>query len=268
MQMEAMVSKSQELVLLYGLKAIAALLILIFGRLAAIGIRTLVSRVLTRSHIDATLVAFATNVSYMALMVFVIITALGQLGVQTASFIAVIGAAGLAIGLALQGSLTNFAAGVLMIIFKPFKVGDYIEAAGTAGVVEEIGILMTELRSPDNKNVVVPNAKAMGDNIINYSAQATRRINLVISVSYSDDLDKVRKVLESILSDDARILQDPTPTIGVLELGDNGVNIAVRPWVKTADYWPVFFATQETIKKRFDAEGITIPFPQQDVHVH
>lgn len=266
--MEAMVSKSQELVLLYGLKAIAALLILIFGRLAAIGIRTLVSRVLTRSHIDATLVAFATNVSYMALMVFVIITALGQLGVQTASFIAVIGAAGLAIGLALQGSLTNFAAGVLMIIFKPFKVGDYIEAAGTAGVVEEIGILMTELRSPDNKNVVVPNAKAMGDNIINYSAQATRRINLVISVSYSDDLDKVRKVLESILSDDARILQDPTPTIGVLELGDNGVNIAVRPWVKTADYWPVFFATQETIKKRFDAEGITIPFPQQDVHVH
>ena len=256
------------MVLLYGLKAIAALLILIFGRLAAIGIRTLVSRVLTRSHIDATLVAFATNVSYMALMVFVIITALGQLGVQTASFIAVIGAAGLAIGLALQGSLTNFAAGVLMIIFKPFKVGDYIEAAGTAGVVEEIGILMTELRSPDNKNVVVPNAKAMGDNIINYSAQATRRINLVISVSYSDDLDKVRKVLESILSDDARILQDPTPTIGVLELGDNGVNIAVRPWVKTADYWPVFFATQETIKKRFDAEGITIPFPQQDVHVH
>jgi len=163
--MDEIAGKLQGLILLYGLKAIAGLLILIFGRFAAIGIRTLVNRVLTKSHVDATLVSFATNVSYVALMAFVIIAALGQLGVQTASFIAVIGAAGLAIGLALQGSLTNFAAGVLMIIFKPFRVGDYIEAGGTAGVVEEIGIFTIDLKSPDNKKVIVPNAKAMGDNI-------------------------------------------------------------------------------------------------------
>jgi small conductance mechanosensitive channel len=201
-------------------------------------------------------------------MAFVIIAAVGKLGVQTASFVAVIGAAGLAVGLALQGSLANFAAGVLMVIFKPFKVGDFIEAGGSTGVVEEIGIFTTELKSPDNKKIIVPNAKVTGDNIINYTAKDKRRVDIVAGVSYSSDLDKVRKVLEEILSGDDRILQEPAPTISVLELANSSVNFAVRPWVKPADYWDVFFAIQEKIKKSFDAEGIAIPFPQHDVHIY
>jgi small conductance mechanosensitive channel len=243
-------------------------LILVIGRFAAIGIRSFVRRLLTKSRVDTTLVGFITNLSYVAMMAFVIIAALGQLGVQTASFVAVLGAAGLAVGLALQGSLANFAAGVLMIIFKPFKVGDYIEAGGTAGTVEEIGIFSTELKSPDNKKVIVPNAKVTGDNIVNYTAKAQRRVDMIVGVSYSDDLDKVRKVLEAILSEDARILKEPAPIIGVLELANSSVNFAVRSWVNTADYWNVFIDNQEKIKKRFDAEGISIPFPQRDVHLH
>jgi small conductance mechanosensitive channel len=264
---EQVVVKLQEWITLYGLKVVAAVVILILGRIAAIAIRSLVKRVLKKSRVDETLVAFATSVSYVAAMAFVIIAALGQLGVQTASFVAVLGAAGLAVGLALQGSLANFAAGVLMIIFKPFKVGDFIEAGGTSGIVEEIGIFTTELKTPDNKKVIVPNAKATGDNITNFTANEKRRVDIVAGVSYGDDIDRVRGILAKILEEDERILKDPAPTIGVLELADSSVNFAVRPWVKTADYWDVFFATQEKIKKRFDAEGITIPFPQQDVHL-
>ena len=266
--MEQVVIKLQEWIALYGLKVIAAVAILVIGRFAAIGIRAFVKRLLQKTRVDETLVSFITSASYVTMMAFIIIAALGQLGVQTASFVVVLGAAGLAVGLALQGSLANFAAGVLMIIFKPFKVGDFIEAGGTSGVVEEIGIFTTEIKSPDDKKVIVPNAKVTGDNIVNYTAKDQRRVDIVAGVSYSDDLDKVRKVLEDILSDDERILQEPAPTIGVLELADSSVNFAVRPWVKTADYWDVFFATQENIKKRFDAEGIAIPFPQQDVHIH
>ena len=266
--MEHVVVKLQEWIVLYGLKVIAAVAILVIGRFAAIGLRSLVRRLLKKSLVDETLVSFITSVSYVAIMAFVIIAALGQLGIQTASFVAVLGAAGLAVGLALQGSLANFAAGLLMIIFKPFKVGDFIEAGGVSGIVEEIGIFTTELKSPDNKKIIVPNAKATADNIINYSANDQRRIDMVAGISYSDDLEKVRKILEGILSEDDRILQEPAPTIAVLELADSSVNFAVRPWVKTSEYWDVFFATQEKIKKRFDAEGITIPFPQQDVHIH
>jgi small conductance mechanosensitive channel len=266
--MEQVIAKLQEWIALYGLKVIMAAAILIIGRFAAIGIRSLVRRVMVKSRVDKTLVSFITNLAFVAIMAFVIIAALGQLGVQTASFVAVLGAAGLAVGLALQGSLANFAAGILMMIFKPFKVGDYIEAGGTSGAVVSIGIFTTELKSPDNKKVIVPNAKVTGDNITNFTANDQRRVDMVAGVSYSDNLDKVRKVLEGILAEDKRILKNPAPTIGVLELADSSVNFAVRPWVKTADYWDVYFATQEKIKKRFDAEGIAIPFPQQDVYIH
>jgi len=262
------VVKLQEWIVMYGLKVIAAAVILVIGYFVAKGVRSLLRRLLQKNRVDETLVSFIVSVSYVLIMAFVIIAALGKLGVHTASFVAVLGAAGLAIGLALQGSLANFAAGVLMIIFKPFKVGDFIEAGGTLGVVEQIGIFTTELRSPDNKKIIIPNAKVTADNISNYSAKDQRRVDIVAGVSYSDDLDKVRTVLERILSEDNRVLQEPAPTISVLELADSSVNFAVRPWVKTADYWDVFFAMQEKIKKVFDAEGITIPFPQQDVHVH
>ncbi len=266
--METIVIKLQDLIAFYGLKVIAAIVILVIGRYVAIGVRKLLRRVMRKSSVEETLVSFVSNVAYVALLAFIVIAALGQLGVHTASFVAVIGAAGLAIGLALQGSLANFAAGVLMIIFKPFKVGDYIEGGGTAGTVEEISIFTTVLKSPDNRKIIVPNAKMTGDNIVNYSAKEQRRIDIVAGVSYGDDLDKVRKVLEQILAEDARILKDPAPTIGVLALADSSINFAVRPWVKTGDYWPVYFDTHEKIKKRFDAEGISIPFPQRDVHLY
>lgn len=266
--MEQLAAKLQEWFALYGLKVIAAAVILIVGRFAAKGIRSLIRRILQKGHVDHVLVSFVSSLCYVAVIAFVIIAALGQLGVQTASFVAVVGAAGLAVGLALQGSLANFAAGVLMIIFKPFKVGDFVEGGGVAGVVEEMGIFTTELRSPDNKKIIVPNAKMTGDNIVNYTAKDIRRVDIVAGVSYGDDLDKVKKVLGEVLAEDERVLKDPAPTIGVLALADSSVNFAVRPWVKTADYWDVFFSTQENIKKRFDAEGICIPFPQRDVHLH
>lgn len=266
--MEQIGLKLQEWIALYGLKVIAAIAILVIGTFAAKIVRSIIRRLLQKSRVDEMLVSFIASLSYVALMAFIIIAALGKLGVQTASFVAVLAAAGLAIGLALQGSLANFAAGVLMIIFKPFKVGDLIEAGGTFGVVEGIGIFTTELKTADNRQVIVPNAKVTGDNIVNFSTKGQRRVDLVAGVSYSDNLDKVRKVLEEILAEDERILKDPAPTIGVLELADSSVNFAVRPWAKVEDYWGVFFDTQEKIKKRFDAEGISIPFPQRDVHMY
>lgn len=266
--MEEILVKLQEFVMFYGLNILSAILILIIGRIVVAMLIKLMKKVMLKSEIDDTLISFAASVSYVALMAFVFISALSKLGIQTASFIALIGAAGLAIGLALQGSLSNFASGVLLIIFKPFKLGDYIEGGGVAGVVDEIGIFTTSLKSPDNKKIIVPNSKMTGDNIVNYAAHDSRRVDLVVGVSYSDDLDKVRSVLQDILSNDERVLQEPQPTIAVVELADSSVNFVVRPWVKTPDYWDVFFAIQETVKKRFDTEGISIPFPQQDVHLH
>ena len=252
----------------YGIKIIAAIVIFVVGRWVARALRNAIKRMMTRGNVDETLISFVGNLTYIALLAFVIIAALNQLGIQTTSFIAVIGAAGLAIGLALQGSLANFAAGVLMLIFRPFKAGDYIEGAGVAGTVEEVQIFATRLKTPDNKTIIVPNAKMMGDNITNYSTKDTRRVDMVIGVGYGDDLKKVREILEDILAKDDRILEDPAPTIGVLELGDNSVNFAVRPWVKTQDYWGAYFDVTETVKRRFDEEGISIPYPQRDVHLY
>ncbi|MDH3558141.1 MAG: mechanosensitive ion channel [Deltaproteobacteria bacterium] len=252
----------------YGIKIIAAIVIFVVGRWVARALRNAIKRMMTRGNVDETLISFVGNLTYIALLAFVIIAALNQLGIQTTSFIAVIGAAGLAIGLALQGSLANFAAGVLMLIFRPFKAGDYIEGAGVAGTVEEVQIFATRLKTPDNKTIIVPNAKMMGDNITNYSTKDTRRVDMVIGVGYGDDLKKVREILEDILAKDDRILEDPAPTIGVLELGDNSVNFAVRPWVKKEDYWGAYFDVTETVKRRFDEEGISIPYPQRDVHLY
>lgn len=265
--MEKITEKLIELLYSYGPKVLAAVAILFFGWIAAVLVRKILGRIMLKSRVDRTLVSFVANVIYATVIAFVIIAALGQLGIQTASFVAIIGAAGLAVGLALQGSLSNFASGVLMVIFKPLKIGDYVDAGGTSGTVEEIGIFSTILKTPDNKKIIVPNSKITSDNITNYSVNDIRRVDIVAGVSYEDDLDKVRKVLEEILSADERILKDPKWRIAVLELADSSVNFAVRPWVKTADYWDVYFLLNETIKKRFDAEGISIPFPQTDVHM-
>ncbi len=252
----------------YGIKIIAALAIFIIGKWVSKWLTAVLRKMMRRSKVDETLVSFLGSLTYVGLMTFVIIAAVGELGIQTTSFVAIIGAAGLAVGLAFQGSLSNLASGVLLVIFKPFKLGDFVEGGGVMGVVEEIGIFTTVLKTPDNKKIIVPNSKITGGNIVNYSAEDKRRVDLVVGVSYEDNLDKVRRVLQDIIAADNRILEDPAPTIGVAELADSSVNFAVRPWVKTADYWDVFFALNETIKKRFDAEGISIPYPQQDVHLH
>jgi small conductance mechanosensitive channel len=272
-EITAMVSQEQVDVLVegaskFGLQIIAAIAVFIIGRWLARRISNLIERGLTRANTDPTLVGFFRNIAYFGLLVLVIIAAVGQLGVQTTSFIAVLGAAGLAVGLALQGSLANFAAGVLMIIFRPFKAGDFIEAAGTAGVVEEIQLFTTKMRTPDNKTIIIPNAQVTSGTITNYSARDTRRLDLVFGVSYTDDLDKVKRVIKEVLAEEKRLLDDPEPVIGLLNLGDSSVDFAVRPWVNSSDYWPVFFDLQEAMKKRFDREGISIPFPQRDVHLY
>jgi len=225
-------------------------------------------RVMQKQEIDKTLETFVANLVRMVLMVVVVIAAISALGIETTSFIAIFGAAGLAVGLALQGSLSNFAAGVLIVLFRPYRVGDFIEGAGIAGVVEQVQILTTVLKTGDNKQIIVPNGQIMDSIITNYSAKDTRRVDMVVGVSYDDDLDKVRSVLEELVAADDRILDDPACTIAVSELGDSSVNFVLRPWTNTADYWGVKFDLTEAIKKRFDKEGISFPFPQQDVHLY
>ncbi len=268
LNIETIIASLTDFATLYGLKVLAAILILFIGRIAAKIIKNLIAKVMTRAKVEQTLITFITNLIYVAITALIIVAALSKLGVQTASFVAVLGAAGLAVGLALQGSLSNFAAGVLLIIFKPFKVGDFINGGGGDGVVEEISIFTTTLKTVDNKTIIIPNAKLTGDNITNYTANKTRRLDLTAGVSYSDDLSKVKEVLYDIIKKDERILSDPAPFVGVSELADNSVNFTVRPWVKTTEYWDIFFDLQETIKKRFDQEGISIPFPQRDIHLY
>lgn len=266
--MEGILLTIQEKGLEIGLNLLYAIAILVIGRWIAMAIRGLLRKMLTGRKIDLTIVSFVCSMVYIALMTFVVLAALSKLGVQTTSFVAVIGAAGLAIGLALQGSLANFAAGFLMVIFRPFKVGDFIEGAGTAGIVEEIQVFTTQLKTPDNKTIIIPNAKLTGDNITNYSAKETRRVEFTPGVSYRADIRKVKEVLQGIVNSDGRILKDPAPQIALGELADSSVNFVVRVWVKTSDYWDVFFETMEKIKLRFDEEGIEIPFPQRDVHLY
>lgn len=266
--MEDLISKVWELLTIYGLKVIAAIVVFIAGRWIAKGLTKIAENVMNKKQVEPTIVSFAANMTYIALLVFVVLAALGQLGIQTTSFIAVIGAAGLAIGLALQGSLANFAAGFLMIIFRPFKVGDYIEGAGVTGTVEAIQIFTTQLQTPDNKTVIIPNAALTADNITNWSIKGTRRVDLVMGIGYGDDIDKAKKIMADVLEKDERILKDPAPKIAVVELADSSVNFVVRPWVKVEDYWDVYFDTTENIKKSFDDQGISIPFPQRDVHMY
>ena len=260
--------KVYELLTVYGLRIVAASAILIIGKLVAMGIRNVIRRMMEKSRVDQTLTGFVANLSYVALLAFVVVAALNQLVIQTASFIAVLGAAGLAVGLALQGSLSNFAAGVLMIIFRPFRVGDLVEGAGVTGVVEEIQIFTTQLRTPDNKTIIVPNSKMMSDNIVNYSVKGTRRVDMIFGIGYGDDIDKARSIIADILENDERVMKDPKPEILVSELADSSVNFTSRAWTKSDDYWGVYFETTEKVKKRFDAEGVSIPFPQRDVHVY
>ncbi|MEM7500965.1 MAG: mechanosensitive ion channel domain-containing protein [Pseudomonadota bacterium] len=251
-----------------GINLITAIVIFIVGRTIARMLSGAARKVMQRQEVDKILESFVSSLLYWALMTIVIIAAIDRLGVQTTSLIAVMGAAGLAVGLALQGSLSNFAAGVLIVLFRPYRVGDFIEAAGVAGVVLHVQILTTVLKTGDNKQIIIPNSEVMSSIITNYSANDTRRVDLTIGVSYDDNLDRVRTTLLEIVKADQRVLTDPECVIAVSELADSSVNFVVRPWVRTEDYWAVYFGLTETIKKRFDAEGISFPYPQQDVHIH
>jgi len=265
--MEDVLDKIYEYIATYGLNVLAAALIFFIGKWLARILTNLLEKMMQKTNLDATLVSFVKHISYIGLLVFVVIAALGKLGVQTTSFIAVIGAAGLAVGLALQGSLANFAAGVLLIIFKPFKVGDFIEGGGSLGTVKEVQIFNTIISTPDNRKVIIPNAKVTGDNITNFSAIDNRRVDLVFGISYSDDIKKAKEVLMGMIKGDERVLPEPEPVVAVSELGDSSVNLVCRPWVKPENSWGVYFETLEKGKMELEAAGMTIPFPQTDVHL-
>ncbi len=249
------------------LNLLAAAAIFIIGRFVANLVANLVYKAMEKGKVDKTLSKFVKNLLYTALLTFVIIAALGAIGVKTGSFIAIIGAAGLAVGLALQGSLSNFAAGVLMIIFKPIKVGDFVEVGGATGTVKEIAIFNTIIAGPDNVRIIVPNAQVTGGNIINYTVNGTRRVDLVLGVAYEDDIKKAKQVLLDVLKAHDKVLDTPEPFVGVLELADSSVNFAVRPWCKAAHYWDVYFDITENAKYALEENGLSIPFPQRDVHL-
>ncbi|MCG6929022.1 MAG: mechanosensitive ion channel [Desulfofustis sp.] len=258
----------EEIIVAWGLKIVAAGLILLIGNWLAKKIAAFFVMIMERNSVDVTLTKFLKNIIYYALLAAVIIAAAGQLGINTSSFLAVVGAAGLAIGLALKDSLSNFSAGVMLILFRPFKVGDAVTIAGETGTIEEITIFNTVMNTADNQKKIIPNGTVSSGTITNITANETRRIDLVVGIGYDDDLKKAQQVLQEVVVDEPRVLADPKVSIAVSELANSSVNFVVRPWVKTADYWDVRFSLIERIKIALDEAGITIPYPQQDVHLH
>lgn len=254
-------------VLPWSINIAMAILIFVIGRIIVKLIVSVIGKIMRRANMDNILVDFIQSIANGLLLLFVIVAAIDRLGVNTTSLVALVGAAGLAIGLALQGSLQNFAAGVMLIIFQPFKNGDFIEAAGTVGSVEKISIFSTILKTPDNKEVIVPNGDIYSGTITNYSARPTRRVDMEFGIGYQDDIQKARETMQKILDDDSRILAEPEPQILVIALADSSVNFAVRPWVNSADYWGVKCDVTEKVKLAFDANGISIPYPQMDLHI-
>lgn len=251
-----------------GPSIVVAILILIIGRWVAMWVADIGKRAMVKGKIDITLASFLSKLIYYALLAAVVIAAADQMGIKTTSFVAIFGAAGLAIGLALKDSLANFASGVMLILFRPFKVGDVVTAGGVTGKVQQIDIFSTIIMTADNQKIIVPNSGITSGVITNVNAEPTRRIDLVIGIGYDDDIRKAKATLERIIGADGRVLKDPAPTIAVAELADSSVNLVLRPWVKSEDYWDVRFNLVETIKLTFDEEGISFPFPQQDVHMH
>ena len=255
------------LVTTWGLSVVGALAVLILGRVVAGAVRRGVQRGLERAETDPSLVPFFASIAYYTVMAVVVIAVLGLFGIETTSLIAVLGAAGLAVGLALQGTLSNFAAGVMLLLFRPFRAGDYVEVAGTSGSVAEISIFTTILTTPDNVKIIVPNSTIWGETIKNYSANDTRRNDLVVGIAYGDDIGRAIEVINGVLAADSRVLKEPEPVVAVNELGDSSVNLVVRPWCNKGDYWPLRFDLQRTLKEQLEGAGLSIPFPQHDVHL-
>lgn len=268
MDPEMIMNKGYELVLTYGPKLVAAIVVLIIGSLVIKGLVAAFSKIVEKSGAEPSLLPFLQGIVEAILKVMLLISVLGMIGIEMTSFIAILGAAGLAVGMALSGTLQNFAGGVMILIFKPFRAGDVIDAQGYLGSVSEIQIFNTILKTPDNKTIIIPNGGLSGSSMVNYSTEAQRRVDWTVGIGYGDDVDKAREVIKSLCDADSRILKDPEVVIVVSELADSSVNFAVRAWVEAADYWDVFFAMNENIYKTFGKEGLNIPFPQMDVHVH
>ena len=268
MEMNKIVETITYFITTYSLKVVGAILIFFIGKWLARYLSKLLGKILRKNNMDETLTSFLGHITYYTLFLLVLIAAAGQLGINTTSFLTIVGAAGLAVGLALKDSLSNFASGVMLILFRPFKVGDYVTAGGQAGTVESIDIFNTILKTPDNQTVIVPNSSITTDVITNVNAKPTRRIDLVVGIGYDDNIGEAKSVLEDLIKADSRILSDPAPTVAVSELADSSVNFVVRPWVKTADYWAVRFDLTEKIKLTFDEKSISFPYPQQDVHMY
>ncbi len=265
--MEQLLNKLIEWGATFGIKIIAAVAILIIGRMVSKVLQKLIVKVMDKKNVDKTISSFASSMVFSALYIFVILAALSQIGIQTTSFMTIIGAAGLAIGLALQGSLSNFAAGFLIILFRPFKLGDYVEAGGVSGSISKISIFTTDINTVDNKKIIVPNAQIMNGTITNYTAEKTRRVDLTFGVGYEADISKVKDILNKIIKEHKLILKDPEPFVRLGNLGDSSIDFTVRVWSKTEDYWTVHFDLIESAKEEFDKANISIPYPQMDVHM-
>lgn len=258
---------AMEMILAYGPKLILAILFLFVGFWIIKVVVNMANKTMEKREVDPSLRPFATGLLGWLLKAMLIISVLGMIGIEMTSFIAVLGAAGLAIGMALSGTLQNFAGGVLLLIFKPIKVGDFIEAQGHSGTVKEIQIFVTILTTPDNKTIFIANSPLATGSIVNFSTEPIRRVDFTFGIGYGDDIDKAKTIIRKIVDADSRVLKDPEPFIAVKELGDSSVNLVTRVWVNAADYWAVFFDTTEFVKKSFDKEGVSIPFPQMDVHL-
>ena len=252
----------------YALKIIMAIVIFIIGRMVASALRGSIKKVMTKRNMDPSLSGFVASLAYFAILAFTIIAVIGQFGVQTASFVAILGAAGFAVGMALQGTLANFASGVMLLLFRPFKAGDFVDAGGVMGSVKEIGIFTTTMSTPDNKMIIIPNGQIYGGVITNFNGYDTRRVDMTMGIGYDADINKAMEIINDLIAKDERFLKDPAPTVAVAELADSSVNIVVRPWAKASDYWGAFFDFHKNCKEAFDAAGIEIPFPQTVVHMN
>jgi small conductance mechanosensitive channel len=266
--MQKITEKLQEYASLYGLKLIGAIVVLVIGLWIIKLLVRMITKGLDKKVSDPSLSSFLKSFISILLKILLVVSVMSMLGIQMTSFIAIIGAAGLAVGMALSGTLQNFAGGVMVLVFKPFKVGDYIQALGQSGSVKEIQIFNTILNTPDNRIIIIPNGKIYSESIINYSREPQRRVDFTFSIGYNSNIEKARSVLKGIIHADERILKDPEPFIGLVEMADSSVNLTVRVWVNSADYWGVFFSMNETVFNEFNKEGISIPFPQMDVHLN
>jgi small conductance mechanosensitive channel len=258
----------KDMIMNYGMKIVYSVAVLIIGLWVIKMIMKGFNKMMFKRHIDASLIPFLTSLANILLKTLLVITVLSMLGIEMTSFIAILGAAGLAVGLALSGTLQNLAGGVMILIFRPFGVGDLIEAQGYTGVVKEIQIFVTILTTPDNKTIIIPNGPISNGSLINYSTQETRRVDWTYGIGYGDKVEDAQKILMDLMNADERIIKDPLPFVGVSELADSSVNLATRAWVKPEDYWGVFFDMNQKVYNEFNAKGINIPFPQMDVHMH